>query len=61
MKAKTKIVIAIATFVFVLFMVTLRGNFLFEELIALYIVPFVPVGTLLLVTYLVARRGSPMI
>ncbi len=55
MQAKTKIVIAVATFVFVIFMVTLSGSFLFEELIALYIVPFVPVGTLLIVTYLVAR------
>jgi hypothetical protein len=61
MQAKTKIVIAIATVVFLLFMVTLSGNFLFEELIVLYVVPFVPVGTLLIVTYLVARiRKHPL-
>ena len=53
--------IALATFVFVLFLITLRGNFLFEELIALYVVPFLPVGTLLIVTYLVARiRNRPL-
>lgn len=55
MQAKTKIVIAIAAFVFVLFMVTLRGNFLFEELIVLYLIPFVPVGSILIFSLLVAR------
>lgn len=55
MQAKTKLVIALASVVVVLFMITLRGNFLFEELIALYLVPFVPVGTILGVYLLVAR------
>lgn len=54
--------IALASVVFLLFVITLSGNFLFEELIALYIVPFVPVGTLLIVTSLVARiRKHPML
>ncbi len=55
MQAKTKIVIALAGVVLVLFMITLSGNFLFEELIVLYLVPFVPVGTILGVHLLVAR------
>ncbi|HEX7573273.1 MAG TPA: S41 family peptidase [Bacteroidota bacterium] len=55
MQAKTKIVIAIAAFVFVLFMVTLSGNFLFEELIVLYLIPFAPVGSILILSLLVAR------
>lgn len=55
MQKKTKIVIALASLVLVLFMIILTGNFFFEELIVLYLIPFVPVGTLLGVSLLVAR------
>jgi hypothetical protein len=55
LQAKTKTVIALAAVVFLLFMITLSGNFLFEEMIILYLIPFVPVGTLLCIYLLVAR------
>jgi hypothetical protein len=55
MQPKTKTVIALAIVVFLFFMVTLSGNFLFEELIVFYLIPFVPVGTILGASLLVAR------
>jgi Peptidase family S41 len=54
-QAKTKRVIALAAIVLVLFMITLSGYCLFEELIVLYLVPFVPVGAFLGAYLLVAR------
>jgi hypothetical protein len=55
MQATTKKAIVFTGTVFLLFMIALRGNFFPEESVVLFIIPFVPVGTLLIVSLLVAR------
>jgi hypothetical protein len=47
MQAKTKTTIAVAAAVFLLFMITLSRYCFFEELIVLYLIPYVPGGSVL--------------
>jgi hypothetical protein len=55
LQATTQRALVFAGAVFLLFMIALRGNFFPEESLVLFIIPFLPVGTLLLVSLLVAR------
>lgn len=55
MQRKTKIVIALAGFDFAVFLLILSENFLLEESVVLYLVPFLPVGSSLGVSVLVGR------
>jgi hypothetical protein len=61
MQTKTKIAIAFAGTVFVALLITLGDDFLSEELVLLFLLPFVPAGTILAERYIVAaiRRSTP--
>ncbi len=61
MEKRTKTAIGLAALAFVLIMIALSGDFLFEERIVVYLVPFVPVGSYILLLYFVARiRKHPV-
>jgi hypothetical protein len=61
MERKTKIAAAVTGAVLLVFLIVLAGDFLLEEQILIFLIPFVPVGSLLAARYVVARfRKRPV-